>query len=310
MTVNLLALSPLTDADIETLNAYDVVVIRPENLTIKNYGDIDISYGWDGDIINHILATPNHQLKWIQAYSAGVDYMPLNTLAEQKIILTNASGQRSKPIAQSVISYIFYFARGLNVYQNQKSWQPFTNQFILQALPVIIFGTGQIGQQIAKYLQSFDTPVYGVNTSGHPVDNFDKVFAINDLNNLPDNIAIVINSLPSTAQTNHFFDKHSLNLFNDLFLFINIGRGATVNETDLLTKLNDGTIKYAALDVTATEPISDDSKLWQQDNLLLTQHTTWAGNSEKLFTIFMKNLPDFIDHKPLSVNVVNYDTGY
>lgn len=310
MTVNLLALSPLTDADIEILNSYDVVVITPENLTTKHYPNIDISYGWDADIINNILATPNHQLKWIQAYSAGVDYMPLDTFSAQKIILTNASGQRSIPIAQSVISYIFYFARGLNIYQNQKKWQPYTNQFILRSLPVIIFGTGQIGQQIAKYLKSFDTPVYGVNTSGHPANNFDKVFAINNLNKLPDNIAIVINSLPSTAQTNHFFNQQNLDLFNDLFLFINIGRGATVNETDLLKKLNDGTIKYAALDVTTTEPLPADSKLWQQDNLLLTQHTTWAGNSEELFTIFMKNLPDFINHNPLSVNVVNYDTGY
>ncbi|SCB88791.1 NAD(P)-dependent oxidoreductase [Weissella bombi] len=310
MTMNLLAISPLTDDDIKTLKTYDVTVITPDKLTTENYHNIDISFGWDADTINNILATPNHQLKWIQAYSAGVDYMPLDVLKEQNIILTNASGQRAVPIAQSVLSYIFYFARGLNKYHSQTSWDPFINQFVLQSLPVVIFGTGQIGQQIAKYLQAFDTPVYGVNTSGHPVNNFDKVYAINDLSHLPDDIAIVVDTLPSTDQTNNFFNQNTLDLFNKLFLFINIGRGATVNESDLIEKLNDGSIKHAALDVTKVEPIPDDSKLWQTNNLLLTQHSTWAGDSEKLFTIFMKNLPSFIAGEPLTVNVVNYKTGY
>lgn len=308
--MNLLALSPLTDDDIETLKAYDVMVITPDQLTAENYHNIDISYGWDADTINNILATPDHQLKWIQAYSAGVDFMPLDVLKEQNIILTNASGQRSVPIAQSVLSYILYFARGLDKYHSQTSWQPFVNQFILQTLPVVIFGTGQIGQQIAKYLHAFDTPVYGVNTSGHPANNFDKVFAINDLNHLPEDIAIVVDTLPSTDKTNNFFNQNILDSFNELFLFINIGRGATVNEDDLIKKLNDGSIKYAALDVTQIEPIPDDSKLWQTKNLLLTQHSTWAGNSEKLFDIFMKNLPSFLSGEPLTINVVNYKIGY
>ena len=127
---------------------------------------------------------------------------------------------------------------------------------------------------------------------------------------MPDHIAIVINALPSTPTTNNFFNKSQLELFKDLFLFINIGRGSTVNERDLLAKLNDGSIQHAALDVTKVEPIPNDSQLWHQDNLLLTQHSTWAGESDSLFNIFMKNLPDFLAGQPLSYNVVDYKRGY
>lgn len=310
MTTKLLALSPLTDANITTLEKYHVTVVTPENITPDDYSDIVISYGWRSKIINKILETPNNQLKWIQSFSAGVDFMPLDELKKHQIILTNTSGQKAVPIAQSVMSYIFYFARGLHVYQTQNYWEPFEQQFTLQELPVVIFGAGRIGQQIAAYLHTFGSTVYGVNTTGHPVGSFENVFAIDNLQEIPKDIAIVINALPGTTDTENFFNKEHLDLFKNLFLFVNIGRGSTVNEQDLLNKLNDGSIQHAALDVTKQEPIPKDSKLWHQDNLLLTQHSTWAGESESLFHVFMKNLPDFLTDKPLTYNVVDYERGY
>ena len=310
MMTKLLALSPLTDENIETLKKYHITVVTPETMSPDDYAKIDIIYGWRSKVISKILKTPNHSLKWIQSFSAGVDFMPLADLEEHQIILTNASGQKAVPIAESVMSYILHFARGLHVYQTQNHWEPFEKQFTLKELPVIIFGTGRIGQQIATYLQAFGTEVYGVNTTGHPVAGFKETFAINDLKQVPNHIAIVINALPSTPTTNNFFNKSQLELFKELFLFINIGRGSTVNEQDLLAKLNDGSIQHAALDVTKVEPIPNDSQLWHQDNLLLTQHSTWAGESDSLFNIFMKNLPDFLAGQPLSYNVVDYKRGY
>ncbi len=60
-----------------------------------------------------ILANPESKLKWIQAQSAGVDYLPLKTLQERQITVTNASGLKAVPIAQTVLGYILHFARGL-----------------------------------------------------------------------------------------------------------------------------------------------------------------------------------------------------
>ena len=55
MTTKLLALSPLTDANITTLEKYHVTVVTPENITPDDYSDIVISYGWRSKIINKIL---------------------------------------------------------------------------------------------------------------------------------------------------------------------------------------------------------------------------------------------------------------
>lgn len=246
--------------------------------------------------------------------SAGVDYMPLKELSAQGILLTNASGLKSVPIAQSTIGYMMHFARGLNVYQNRNHWEEFTDQYMLSELPTVIFGTGHIGQQIARYLSAFGTPVYGVNTSGRPVDGFDATFSIDDLSSLPD-VAVVISVLPGTDATKHFFNAETFAHFKKLFLFVNVGRGPTVDQTALLDALDKQDIRYAALDVTEVEPIPDDSPLWHHDNLLLTQHTTWAehessGRAGNLFPLFMKNLPDFLAGKPLTTNFVDVSRGY
>ncbi|WP_338031449.1 NAD(P)-dependent oxidoreductase [Diaminobutyricibacter tongyongensis] len=59
-------------------------------------------------------------------------------------------------------------------------------------------------------------------------------------------------------------------------MFINVGRGATVDETALRQALDDGRLRAASIDVTKTEPLSSDSPLWDAPNLIITPHV--AGN--------------------------------
>lgn len=292
----LLEVTKLQPQDIAVLHDLDITVVTPDTVTAADISEIEISYGWSTEIGKKILADPTSKLRWVQTMSAGVDYMPLAELADRQVMLTNASGLKSVPIAQSVISYILHFARGLNVYQTQTHWQEFTDQYTISELPTVIFGTGNIGRQIAHYLKALGGRVYGVNTSGHPVDGFDDV-------------------LPGTDTTVNFFNAERFAALGDLYLFINVGRGTTVNQADLIATLQAGTIRQAALDVTLPEPLPDDSPLWQQPNLLLTQHTTWAehssaGRAGNLFPLFMRNLPSYLANEPLSVNVVDLTRGY
>ena len=55
-------------------------------------------------------------------------------------------------------------------------------------------------------------------------------------------------------------------------VFINIGRGASVEEKDLIKALKEGVIKGAALDVVEVEPLGKDSELWEMDNVYITSH--------------------------------------
>lgn len=53
---------------------------------------------------------------------------------------------------------------------------------------------------------------------------------------------------------------------------MNIGRGTTVNEEDLVEALNSGEIGGGVLDVFKKEPLPVESGLWECKNLLITPH--------------------------------------
>ncbi len=94
-------------------------------------------------------------------------------------------------------------------------------------------------------------------------------------------------------------------------LFINIGRGATVQTDALLRALQCGAIAGAALDVTDPEPLPSDHPLWTLDNVILTPHYAGAhpGYVQRASAIFLENLARFVAGNPLT-NVVDKNAGY
>ena len=78
-------------------------------------------------------------------------------------------------------------------------------------------------------------------------------------------------------------------------VFINVGRGATVDETALADALQNGRIRGAALDVFATEPLPPDHPLWQLDNVLISPHTAdhTRDSHVRAMQFFIENLRRF-----------------
>lgn len=311
----LLAVKAISEANRAFLAAYEIDVVTPDTVTAEQIPEIAISYGWDNRIGEKILAQPHAKLKWIQAQSAGVDYLPLATLKARGINVTNASGLKAEPIAQTVLSYILYFARGLNVYATRQHWEPFTDQYMISELPVLVFGTGRIGQQIAAQIKGFGGTVYGVNTTGREVPGFDAVYPIGNYQEGLAKARVVVDGLPGTSDTANFFDEYFFEQVNELFLFVNIGRGTTLDQQALLAAIDDTRVRFAALDVTTPEPLPLQHPLFERPQILLTQHTSWGehanfGRTGGLFRLFEKNVPGFVADGQLTHNVVDLDKGY
>lgn len=72
---------------------------------------------------------------------------------------------------------------------------------------------------------------------------------------------------------------------------VNIGRGAVIDEPALITALRSGAIGFAALDVTATEPLRADGPLWDLENVLISPHSasTVEGENGRIVDIFAHN---------------------
>lgn len=279
--------------------------------------DIEIVYGWDKKKAEEakLLETEDSQLKWIQVSSAGVDYMDLDTLKERSILLTNASGIHSVPIAESVIGMLLAYCRKIQqaiADQAQHYWREDQRLIELSGKTIMIVGTGNIGKELGRLSKAFNMKTIGINRSGREVENMDHIYQQPEIIDHLEKADIVVNILPLTSETEAFFDQKMFAEMKEGTLFINVGRGPTVNTEDLIQALDDGKVSFAGLDVFETEPLPEDSPLWDRKDVLVTPHI--SGNAEhyntRLFNIFEENIQAFVEGEELPRNLVDYDKSY
>ncbi|HWO85563.1 MAG TPA: NAD(P)-dependent oxidoreductase, partial [Stellaceae bacterium] len=82
---------------------------------------------------------------------------------------------------------------------------------------------------------------------------------------------------PGTDQTNKMLTDRHFAAMKKTALFINTGRGATVDEAALIKALQDKKIAAAGLDVLEVEPVKPDNPLLKMDNVILTAHVASAS---------------------------------
>lgn len=131
----------------------------------------------------------------------------------------------------------------------------------------------------------------------------------------------VLNLLPHTPSTYHFFDRNKFSAMKANSVFINIGRGQTVVEQDLVDALTDnggndkcGHLKGAALDVYETEPLPTTSPLYDvpSHKILMTPHnadhtsTATEESLEQFITLFK----EFVCCGKLPPYLVSVEKGY
>lgn len=92
---------------------------------------------------------------------------------------------------------------------------------------------------------------------------------------------------------------------------INIARGSIIDEKALISNLESGKIKKAALDVFEVEPLPEDSPLWNMDNAIISPHNSWASemNFRRRYEIAYKNMKKYINKDKL-INVIDLRRGY
>jgi phosphoglycerate dehydrogenase-like enzyme len=263
-------------------------------------------------------------LKWMHTNSAGVDtfWPQFVEFASSNAVLTNSSGVMSLPIAEYVIGQIFAIAKGFPQYlhaQDRHEW--LRQQSItfggrdIERARLLILGLGAIGRDTARLAQPLGMHVWGVRRGmpdSDPPAYAERVLSIQDnWQDLLSEADYVVISLPLTDGTRGLIDKDFLNRMNSQAWFINIARGALIDENALLEALQNNTIGGAVLDVTALEPLPSDHPLWSCSNVLITPHISWRSPQviQRSILLMLENLQRFINGETL-LNVVPRETGY
>jgi D-2-hydroxyacid dehydrogenase (NADP+) len=270
-------------------------------------------------IITTRLAFVNFQdspnLKWIHIITAGLNNLP-EDLAKSDIVITNSSGVHPVPISEHVLSFMLMLTRKFNVtFRNQVEGKWVREVAGIEELAgkiVTIVGLGHIGSRVAKLCKAFEMTVYGIVRNPDRTEQWvDRLVGNGELDELLKESDFIINCLPSTEETRGLFNFEKFRKLKQSSYFINIGRGDTVVEKDLVKALQDGLLAGAGLDVFETEPLPENSPLWQMENVIITPHISGLSPKylDRMIDIFVENLKCFIDGKTMP-NLVDKKLGY
>lgn len=251
------------------------------------------------------------KLQWVHSFNAGVNnYLVVGGWHENNVVLTRTICSFGQRISEYCLSYILrdiQFQKYFEELQEEKKWvrNPPT---MLKEQTIVVFGTGEIGQEVARNFSYFGTTVYGVSQSGTQKEYFEKVFTTSSTSTILPEADWVISTLPLTNETKGLFNTELFSHFNNA-AFINVGRGATVDEAALITALESGKISKAVLDVVSIEPLPVDSPLWVRDDITITPHISAITDLDEAVRCFFDTLKKIQQNEALP-NKVDVSKGY
>ncbi|WP_338448868.1 D-2-hydroxyacid dehydrogenase [Niallia oryzisoli] len=249
-------------------------------------------------------------VKWVHSLGAGVDRFLYEKNWPQNVLLTRTVCSFGQRIAEYCLSYILKDIQFHDQFQQdkcQKNWQPKTPG-LLSEQKVMIFGTGEIGQTVAKIFSFLGVDVYGVSLSGKEKEFFTEVMAIANYEARLNEMDYIINTLPLTEKTAGLFDDSFFSRVSKAGFF-NVGRGASLNEAAILQALENQQVRFAVLDVFTNEPLPKDSKLWEHPNVWITPHISAVTTPSEGVDCFIDTLRKIEENKSLT-NKVDIDKGY
>ncbi|ERG96422.1 NAD(P)-dependent oxidoreductase, partial [Haloquadratum walsbyi] len=197
-------------------------------------------------------------LRLFAANTAGVDHLPLETLAERGIAVTNASGVHGPNIAEHVLGWTLMFARRLDEgrrRQARREWRRFQSFTELAGSTVTVVGLGSIGEAIVQRLSGFNVQTIGVRHSPLKNGPTDKVVGYDDLLDTLARTDVLILACPLTDMTQSLIGDGELATLPTDAIIINVARGGVVDTPALVEALQSNIIHGAALDVTDPEPL-------------------------------------------------------
>jgi phosphoglycerate dehydrogenase-like enzyme len=298
-----------------------------------DYGGIDILYA--GSPPRDLSRAPD--LKWVQLHLAGVNALHDHPLyARSAIPLTTTSGVHAATIAEYAITVLLALAhrvRRMIEWQARGGWPPDEQRWPLfvptevRGATLGIIGYGSIGRELARIAKAAFAmtvlackrdpgvradPGYALPGTGDPDGVLpDAWLGPEDLDTLLERSDAVVMCAPLTPETRQMIGAAAVGRMKPSAYFVNVGRGATVDEAALARALAERRIAGAAVDVFAEEPPPAGHALYGLDNVIVSPHVSGflPSYDDKCVELFAENLRRYLDGAPL-LNLVDRAKGY
>jgi len=332
--LNVLVTMRFTESQLERLRAVSPRLrVTCEKAESADYSGTDILYA--GAPPRELSRAPS--LKWVQLHMAGVNAFrdhPLYTATA--IPLTTTSGVHAATIAEYAITVLLALAHRVPrmvEWQAKGVWPPDEDRWSLfvptevRGSTLGIIGYGSIGRELARIAKTAfgmtvlackrdpsrrEDPGYALPGTGDPQGVFPEAwFAPEKLSELLARSDTVVMCAPLTPETDRMIGAREWGVMKPSAYFINVGRGATVDEAALAQALAEKRIAGAAIDVFAQEPPPAGHPFYGPDNVLVSPHVSGflPSYDDKCAELFAENLRRYLDGAPL-LNLVDRARGY
>lgn len=246
------------------------------------------------------------KLKWVHISSSGVtryDNAEFRALvAGRKIAVSNSAGVFQESCAMHALSFMVAQSRELPAALKSRAengsaeWNALRGSCVpLGGQTVLIAGFGTIGRRLAELLEPFGMEIIAYRRKSRGDEGVPVITDRELAETLSNRADHVVDILPDSAETRHFFNGSRFAMMKPGAVFYNIGRGGTVDQDALLKVLRSRHLKAAWLDVTEPEPLPEEHPLRKEPNCFITPHTA-GGHFEETKSLvrhFLANLKRF-----------------
>ncbi|MEF3245261.1 MAG: hypothetical protein K6343_04685 [Caldisericaceae bacterium] len=262
-------------------------------------------------------------LKFIQVPFAGVDTYDVEALIERGIKIANVHSNATA-VAEFAMSLVLALAK--NIVEGDRDlrigywhgWMSREPTISLQGKTMTILGLGSIGREVARFAKVFGMYVIGVkrSKSDEQIPNVDEIYTTEDIGKAVEKAHFVVCALPLTKETKGIVNRKLFEKMVNKF-FVNVGRGAVVNEEDLFVALKKGILKGAGIDTWWVYPPTPMQTAYPSrypfhglKNIIMTPHAAgFTDNTPALiWEDAIKNVLRFLKGLPIENEVK--ETGY
>lgn len=253
------------------------------------------------------------ELRWIASPAAGVDHLPVAEATQHEVMVTRSFGFHGTPMAEHVMGLVLGFARGLFLSASVQRTELWPKSEIASAFfdvsgsTMVIVGCGAVGREVARLATACGMRVLGVrrhlpnDAARSATSPIVEWFESTHVEEALAQARVVVNLLPATPDTRSFFNAGRFAALKPDTIFINVGRGSTVDETALLAALDSGRVSWCGLDVTARKPPPIDDPLRRHHRVVLTPKTSVFSHRymDEAVDFFADNLDRYLAGAPL-----------
>ena len=251
------------------------------------------------------------RLLWLHVTSAGYTTFDAtdvrDALIARAIPVTHSSSVYAEPCAQHVLACLLADARQLprsvREQGGERGWRTTPTRaasVLLEGQTVLLVGFGAIASRLVELLAPFGVRVVAFRR----LPRGDEPVETHPVSELPawlPRADIVVDLLPAAADTAELFDGPKLAAKKAGAVFVNVGRGSTVDQGALLAALRGGGLRAAYLDVPVPEPLPPEHPLWSEPRCVITPHVAGghADEYDRLVALFLDNFQRFLKGQSL-----------